>query len=491
MTRLRTLSTHVAWTPWTDAAFARARSQRKPSCFRWPPNGAGRAARWTGRALRIRAAATTHQRAIRADPRRCRRAPRHRRPLRPRRLADDRLPLASEGHLLGGGTFIPAERLGAVLARGARRGRGAFSAGRRSEPSAASARRPSPERPPSPTPCSPRSTSVHGGFGGAPKFPHWAPLRLALDGVHPAAAAEEEAHGRPDARRHGLARPLRRRARRVLPLRGRGRTGTIRTRPSASMTTRTSSGFTSTPARRSASTRFTERAADALRYVQTWLADPVDGGWYGGAARRRCVLRGRRPPNGPDATPASQPPDVRRLDRGDGLCRASRGGRVRRRRAAPVLADVAGTRAAGLLQAGRRRRALPRRPDRRCRGLLVDQVAMASACLDAHEATGNVVYSMMAEELMHFAARTLWDEDRGGFFDRAAPTMRSGRGRAASDTPAPLRHQLPRRRRAQAARGHLRRPRVLARYADRTLASLAPYAGAQGLLAAHYLLALR
>ena len=27
--------------------------------------------------------------------------------------------------------------------------------------------------------------------------------------------------------------------------------------------------------------RFTERAADALRYIQNWLADPVDGGWWG------------------------------------------------------------------------------------------------------------------------------------------------------------------------------------------------------------------
>ena len=27
--------------------------------------------------------------------------------------------------------------------------------------------------------------------------------------------------------------------------------------------------------------RFGERGADVLRYVQTWLADPVDGGWWG------------------------------------------------------------------------------------------------------------------------------------------------------------------------------------------------------------------
>ena len=36
--------------------------------------------------------------------------------------------------------------------------------------------------------------------------------------------------------------------------------------------------------------RFTERAADTLRYIQTWLADPVDGGWFGFTTSRRCLL---------------------------------------------------------------------------------------------------------------------------------------------------------------------------------------------------------
>ena len=53
------------------------------------------------------------------------------------------------------------------------------------------------------------------------------------------------------------------------------------------------------------------------------------------------------------------------------------------------------------------------------RGLLTDHVAMATANLDAWESTGNIVYRMMAEELMHFAVRTMWDAAAGGFFDRA------------------------------------------------------------------------
>ena len=48
------------------------------------------------------------------------------------------------------------------------------------------------------------------------------------------------------------------------------------------------------------------------------------------------------------------------------------------------------------------------------RGLLDDQIAMADAQLDAFEATGNVVYQMMAEELAHYALRTMWDERMAG-----------------------------------------------------------------------------
>lgn len=52
------------------------------------------------------------------------------------------------------------------------------------------------------------------------------------------------------------------------------------------------------------------------------------------------------------------------------------------------------------------------------RGLLTDQIAMAAANLDAWEATGNIVYRMMAEELAHYALRTMWDREEGGLFDR-------------------------------------------------------------------------
>ena len=51
------------------------------------------------------------------------------------------------------------------------------------------------------------------------------------------------------------------------------------------------------------------------------------------------------------------------------------------------------------------------------RGRLVDQTSAASALLTAFECTSRLPYSMLAEELMQFARRTLWDADAGGFFD--------------------------------------------------------------------------
>ena len=55
--------------------------------------------------------------------------------------------------------------------------------------------------------------------------------------------------------------------------------------------------------------------------------------------------------------------------------------------------------------------AVPGRPQ------LVDHVRAASALLTAYEGTGRLPYSMLAEELMQFAVRTLGDTGAAGFFD--------------------------------------------------------------------------
>ena len=114
---------------------------------------------------------------------------------------------------------------------------------------------------------------------------------------------------------------------------------------------------------------------------------------------------------------------------------------------------------------------------------------MAAAHLDAHAATGNVVYEMMAQELAHYAVRTMWDEQHGGFFDRSVPE--------AAERVGLMRERLkPFVANCDAAR-------VLKRLAgskgdhdfgdqaEATLAAMAPLAPEQGPLAAHYLLAVR
>lgn len=52
------------------------------------------------------------------------------------------------------------------------------------------------------------------------------------------------------------------------------------------------------------------------------------------------------------------------------------------------------------------------------RGLLTDQIHVASALIWAHAATGELPYSMLAAEVMQFALRTMWDDTTGSFRDR-------------------------------------------------------------------------
>jgi uncharacterized protein YyaL (SSP411 family) len=125
--------------------------------------------------------------------------------------------------------------------------------------------------------------------------------------------------------------------------------------------------------------------------------------------------------------------------------------------------------------------------DEEVRGLLDDQVAMATAHLDAYDATGDIVYEMMAEELARQATIACRDDRGGGFFDRAG----------ADDDVGLLRRRLkPFIANCEAAR-MLRRLAVasgdseFAALANEALAAVAPQAGAQGALAAHYVLAVR
>jgi hypothetical protein len=50
------------------------------------------------------------------------------------------------------------------------------------------------------------------------------------------------------------------------------------------------------------------------------------------------------------------------------------------------------------------------------RGQLTDHVALSMALLTAYDISGRLPYSMLAEELMQFARRSLWDEEAGAFW---------------------------------------------------------------------------
>ena len=256
----------------------------------------------------------------------------------------------------------------------------------------------------------------HGGFGTAPKFPLTAPLELALD-LYRETEDAAMAHivqvtldgigwgGLYDEIDGGFFRCAATRdwqqphREKLLDVNA----SLLRMYVEASETLRVA--------------RYRERAGDVLRYVQTWLADQVDGGWSGSQqADRDYYTAARR--DGPA-------PGV------DAVFYAGWNAQMvsATLRAAELLDDTAlGEFALKSLErvvvacyspgAGIAH-CLDGRPA--VRGLLDDQVAMAAAHLDAHAATGNIVYEMMAQELMHYAVRMMWDEEGGGFFDRSVP----------------------------------------------------------------------
>jgi uncharacterized protein YyaL (SSP411 family) len=121
------------------------------------------------------------------------------------------------------------------------------------------------------------------------------------------------------------------------------------------------------------------------------------------------------------------------------------------------------------------------------RGLLGDQIAAIGALLDAHDLTDREPYQMMAEELGHFVVSEMWDAAAGGFFDRSG----------AGDDVGLLRlRRKPFVANAEAAAALGRLARLAHEfdfqpYAAGALAAAARQLDGQGPLAAHYLLARR
>ena len=403
--------------------------------------------------------------------------------------------LTPDGDVIGGGTYVPVERMAAVLEQVAR----AFTE-RRDE---IAVRASAPPRPETPAPAGrvPGTSEIcdivfsgfdaeHGGFGTEPKFPHAAPVHLALDLYRDSGdvAMRDIALTTLDAMGWGGLYDevdggfFRYAASRAWQLPHHEKLLSV----NASMLS-----LYVHAADVLQLARFAERAEDVLRYVQTWLANPVDGGWFASqhadatyfAALSRDERRSLAPP----------PVDERLYADWNGAMVS----------AALHAARVAGDEGlkAFAIQSLERVALACYRPgagvahwfdgEAHVRGLLEDQIAMATAHLDAYEATDNIVYEMMAEELAHYALRTMWDEGSGGFFDRAAEGT-------AETAPIGLlcRPLKPFVANCEAAR-MLRRLAAtsgeaqFASCADAALAAMAPLAASQGPLAAHYVRAVR
>ena len=399
--------------------------------------------------------------------------------------------LTPDGAMITGGLFMPADRLLAALAQV----RDAFVA-RRDELLDSHERwhaaEPAPATPPTSTPISDAELETlvfesfdveHGGFGGAPKFPLTAPLALAL----------ELYEGSRDA---GLAQIVQTSLDGMGwgPLYDENDGGFYRCAAEPDWSAPQPEKLLETNAAllrlyldaadilRVA--RYRERAAETLRFVQTWLADPVDGGW---------MVSVPVPPGAGGALAGA-------LVRGDvfyaGWNAAMAGAALR----ASLSFD---DKSLGEFALKSLERVLigcyrPGAGVAHCyepphgasvRGLLDDQMAMADAQLDAYEATGNIVYEMMAQELAHYAVRTMWDERGGGFFDRSEVEVEERIGRMR-DRVKPFVANCEAGRilkRLAAATGD----QSFAALADATLAAVAAQAAAQGPLAAYYLRARR
>ena len=388
MPALEVLSNAVAWLPWSGAAFARAQSERKPVLL----SIAAAWCHWCHEMDRTSYADPSIVAIINAR-------------FIPIRVDADERPdiserynlggwpttafLTPEGVILAGGTFVPPERMAGVLAQVA----DAFHARGEALPDGATeesrTRRLRMARSPSTSSAGSIFSTFdedHGGFGTEPKFPLVAPLHLALDlfagtrdpRYETIVVATLDAMGWGglyDEVDGGFFRYATTRdwqlphVEKLLE----GNAALLRLYLDAGAVLETA--------------RFTERGADALRYIQNWLADPVDGGWWGSqSADERYYaadsVEGRRalpaPPVGRvlftdwNAAMVSAALHAARVFDDDGLRQFA----VKSLERVLLACYKPGGGVAHYFDG-----------EARVRGLLGDQMAMAAAALDAYDVT--------------------------------------------------------------------------------------------------------
>ena len=412
----------VAWLPWGAAAFARARAERTPVLLHL---GAAWC-RWSAEMCR-----TTYR-----DPAVCRLVERA---FVPVRVDADRRPDISEryhlggwpttafltpaGRLLGGETYVDAARMSALLERVAE----AF-ARRHDEldPLDPSLPPPPPGRAPEPPDSGPdhgrwlerqllaRFDPRHGGFGAAPKHVHAAAVRFALR------------------RSTATGGPLREVASRTLDAIGWSGLyddvggGVFRycaahdwTAPHVEKLLGVNAGVLDLLLEgwlALGEPRYRERAVHLVRYVIGTLADREAGGFfasqYADDAYYAAPAAERGRLAGPPVDRSVYAAGTARM--AAALLRAAEvfGDSSLVEFAADSLERVAGEtyeRGGGIAHAV---------DGEIARGLLADQVAVSDALLDLYGATDRDVYLDLAQELMRFCLRALWDARRDGFVDR-------------------------------------------------------------------------
>ena len=410
----------IAWLPWSAVSFARARTERKPVLLSIAPT-------WCRNSVEM-------DRSSFADPDVVARVGLRYVPIR---VDADRRPdiceryslggwpttafLTPDGGLLGGGTYVEHERLADVLERVADAfHKGGHATVADTTPRARAAR-------PAGLTAEQLLEQIdgcydpeHGGFGGAPKFPHVAPVHLALARYRrqQSATHRDMAIRTLDAIGWG-------------PLHDDRDGGFFRYSRSGDWTSPEQEKLLDVNAalldlyvdafETLELSRYAERAEDVLRYVQTWLADPVDGGWAG--SQRADPGYYSSPPRDAGVADPLAPPIDRTLYTSWNAAMASAALNAGRVFGDAGLSEFAIRSLERIVQLSYEPGAgMAHYHDGapQVRGLLGDQIGMADAQLDAFEATGNVTYRMFAEELVLHALRTLWDEPDGGFFDRAA-----------------------------------------------------------------------
>lgn len=471
----------LAWLPWSAASFARARAEGKPVLLSIAPTWSWQSAAMDRDSFGDPAVAAVAQRryvSIRVDA--------DRRPDICERYCLGGWPttafLTPDGDVLGGGTYVERVRLAGVLERVA----DAFAAGPPANAAALGTGG-----------CDGHGTlsaadlvgrvdasfdAEHGGYGGTPRFPHTAPVHLALALVRDRGSA-----------------PHREQAIRTLDAIGWGALhddrdgGFFRCCAGADWTAPDREKLLEVNAlllrlyvdafETLALSRYAERAEDVLRYVQSRLADPVEGGWAGSQRADPAYYASA------SVQPAAPPVD-RTLYTGWNATMASAALRAGQVFSDPAISEFAIKSLERVLElcyepGGGVAHYHDGQPH--VRGLLADQIAMAEAQLDAFDATADVVYRMLAEELVLHAIRTLWDEEAGGFLDRV-PDPRSDVGFLRQPRKPFAANCAAARLLRRMARTCDRAPLLV--LADRTLTAVGPAAAAAGPAAAELALAL-